>query len=109
MKKVDELIDQVLKTEPTFKLSDGFKERVLKSIRKKDRRSQRILFALMGLGVIIIFGFGVSLLAYFQNLEALSSFKNIVPIAVLIGGVVAMIQYLDNKLVKKKMFTQEFS
>lgn len=109
MKKIEELIDQALKSEPAFKLSGDFKDRVLKAIKKRERKSQRRLYVLMALGIVIIMSFGVMILAYFQSLDTLNGFKNIVPIAVLIGGVIAVIQYLDNKLVKKKMFTQEFS
>lgn len=109
MKKIEELLDQALKSEPAFKLSNGFNERVLKAIRAKERKSQRRLYMFMALGIVCIIAFGVGFLAYFQSLEALGNFKNIVPIAVLVGGVVAIIQYLDNKLVKKKMFNQQLS
>ena len=109
MKKMEELIDQALRSEPVFKISSGFSERVLKSIRKTERKSQRRLYVLIALGVLCMFSFGAALLSYFQLLQTLSPFKNIVPIAVMIGGVVAMIQFLDNKLVKKKMFNQQLS
>lgn len=109
MKKIEELIDQTLQTEPSFTIKSDFRDRVLKTIRRKEKLSQRKLYVLMALGIVVMFGFGLAILAYFQNLEALSTFKNIVPIAVMIGGVVAIIQYLDNKLVKKKMFAQEYS
>ena len=109
MKRIEELIDQTLKTEPSFTIKNDFRDRVLKTIRRKEKISQRKLYVLMALGVVVMFGFGFAILAYFQNLEALNSFKNIVPIAVMIGGIVAIVQYLDNKLVKKKMLTQNFS
>ncbi len=109
MKKIEELIDQALQNEPSFKLRGDFKDRVLKAIRRKEKMSQRKLYVLMALGIVVMFGFGLAILAYFQNLEALSALKNIVPMAVMIGGVVALVQYLDNKLVKKKMFNQQLS
>lgn len=109
MKKIEELIDQALRNEPSFKLRGDFRDRVLKAIRRKEKMSQRKLYVLMALGIVVMFGFGLAILAYFQNLEALSTFKNIVPMAVMIGGVVALVQYLDNKLVKKKMFNQQLS
>jgi biotin transporter BioY len=107
MKKIENIIEQALKSEPAFKLGIDFKDRVLKTIRKKEKRVQRRLFILMALGVVIIMGFGVITLLYFQKLDSLKGLENIVPMAVMIGGVVAVIQYLDNKLVKKKLFTQQ--
>ena len=109
MKKIEELVDKALRTEPSFNLKNDFRDRVLKAVRRKEKISQRRLYMFMALGVVVMFGFGFAILAYFQNLESLSAFKNIVPIAVMIGGVVAIIQYLDNKLVKKKILTQNFS
>lgn len=109
MQKIEELIDQALRSEPAFTLSNGFNERVLKAIRAKERKSQRRLYLIMTMGIVCMVAFGVGLLAYFQSLESLPSFKNIVPIAVLVGGVVALIQYLDNKLVKNKILNKQLS
>lgn len=109
MKKIENIIEESLKSEPSFKLSTNFADRVLKSIRRKERKSQRKLYVLMTLGIVVLMGLGFAILSYFQTLDALKGLESIVPLAVMIGGAIAVIQYLDNKLVKKKLFVQKLS
>lgn len=108
-KRIEELIDEALKTEPSFQLRKDFKDRVVHAIRKKEKASQRRLYLWMALGTIVIFGFGYGTIAYFMPtvLEnfggAINSLENVVPLGVLAGVIVFIIQYLDKKLVKDRM------
>ncbi len=105
-KNIDQIIEDALKIEPKFNLGADFKDRVTKMIRKKERKIQRKLYLLISIGVIMIFGAGIALVQYFGNIEALYQFDQLVPLAVIVGGLVAIIQYLDKRLVKDKSFKQ---
>ncbi|WP_370086276.1 hypothetical protein [Ekhidna sp.] len=108
--RIEKLIDEALKMEPTFQLRKDFKDKVVLTIRKKEKANQRRLYLWMTFGTLIIFGFGYGTIAYFIP-EALQNFGNmaswtsqLIPIAVLVGLLVLVIQYLDKRLVKDKMF-----
>lgn len=106
MKNFDKIVEDGLKIEPDFKLGLDFKDRVSKLIRKRERISQRKFYMLIAFGVIAMFGAGLGVVLYFAELSAFAELGKIVPLAVLIGSLVAGIQYLDKKLVKDKMFKQ---
>ncbi|WP_420318610.1 hypothetical protein [Ekhidna sp.] len=108
MKKIEELIEEALRTEPSFQLKSDFKDRVIKAIRRREKRSQRRLYLWMALGTLVIFGFGYATIAYFMpsvlnTFQTLKGGNQIVPLAVLIGVTVVLIQYLDKRLIKDKM------
>ena len=105
-KNIDQLIDDALKSEPNFNLGADFRDRVVKTIRKNERRSQRKLYVLISLGVLGIFGVGLGLVSYLGIQELFSGMGQLAPLAVLIGGAVVVIQYLDKKLVKDRLFKQ---
>lgn len=109
MKRIEDLIDEALKTEPTFQLRKDFKDRVVHAIRKREKASQRRLYLWMALGTLVIFGFGYATIAYFMP-SVLDSFggasntlEQVVPLGILAGVIVLVIQYLDKKLVKDRM------
>ncbi|WP_436515979.1 hypothetical protein [Ekhidna sp. To15] len=109
MKKIEQLIDEVLKTEPDFQLRKDFKDRVVHVIKRQEKASQRKLYFWMALGTLIIFGFGYATIAYFLP-GTFESFKGlndgvsgIIPLAVLIGLLTIVVQYLDKRLVKNKL------
>lgn len=104
-KNIEELIEEALSIE-TFTLGADFKDRVCKVIRKKERSAQRKLYLLISLGVLVLFAAGIGLIQYFGDLQSLSKFDQIIPFAVMIGGLVALIQYLDKRLVKDRFFKQ---
>lgn len=107
--RIEELIDQALKSEPAFKLRKDFNDRVVKAISKREKASQRKLYLWMALGTAVIIGFGIGIIAlyiptmvdYFQNVEG--GMDQVVPVAVMIGLVVLIVQYLDKRLVKDKL------
>lgn len=107
--RIEKLIDEALKAEPAFQLRKDFKDRVVLAIKKKEKASQRRLYFWMVLGTLVIFGFGYCTIAYFipSALESLgtvsSGTSQLVPIAVLIGLLIMVIQFLDKRLVKDKM------
>lgn len=109
--RIEQLIDEALKTEPSFQLRKDFKDRVLEVIRRKEKISQRKLYFWMALGTLIIFGFGYATIAYFlpSMFESISGINsvvpNLIPIAVLLGVILTLIQYLDKKLVKNKLLS----
>ena len=105
---IDQIIDEVLKIEPDFKLRKDFSDGVIKRLRKIEAASQRKLYFLIALGTLFIFGSGIALLAFFLPESWVESFRlqgvdQIVPMAVVIGLVVGLIQYLDKVLVKDRM------
>ncbi len=106
---IEKMIDEALKTEPIFQLRKDFKDRVVHAIRKQERSSQRKLYFWMALGTLVIFGFGYATIAYFlpsmfENFGTVNdSISNIVPLAVMAGILIALIQYLDKRLVKNKI------
>ncbi|MEP1095536.1 MAG: hypothetical protein ABJG78_10520 [Cyclobacteriaceae bacterium] len=106
MKNFETIIEEGLKMEPQFKLGLDFKDRVTKLIRKRERVSQRKFYMLIAFGIVAMFGAGFGVVLYFADLAAFADLGKIVPLAVLIGGLVAGIQFLDKKLVKDKMFKQ---
>ncbi len=107
--RIEKLIDEALKAEPAFQLRKDFKDRVVQAIRKKEKASQRRLYIWMALGTLVIFGFGYGTIAIFlpSVLESFGSMSKgttqLVPVAVLIGLLVLVIQYLDKRLIKDKM------
>lgn len=109
MKKIEQLIDEVLRTEPDFQLRKDFKDRVVQIIKRQEKASQRKLYFWMALGTLVIFGFGYTTIAYFLpgTFESLNSFNDglsgIIPLAVLIGLLIIVVQYLDKRLVKNKL------
>jgi len=109
-KRIDDLIDEALKTELSFKLRGDFKDRVIQAIQRKEKASQRRLYLWMALGIVMIIGMGVGTIAYFMPsvFEAIGSSdtngtEQIVPLGVLAGVLVLVIQFLDKKLVKDRM------
>lgn len=105
-KNFDQLIEEALSTEPAFKLGSDFKDRVVKLIRRKERKAQQKLYVLIALGTLLIFGAGFAVVMLFADLEMLSSLGQLTPLAAVIGGLVVLIQYLDKKLVKDRFFKQ---
>lgn len=106
---LEKLIDQALKTEPSFSLRKDFKDRVLHAVKKQEKASQRKLYLWMALGTLVIIAFGYGTIAYFlpSTLESFSVLPDgtsgLIPLAVLIGLLVTVAQYLDKLLVKNKM------
>ncbi len=109
MKKIEELIDEVLKIEPDFQLRKDFKDRVVSAINRQEKASQRKLYLWMALGTLVIFGFGYGTIAYFlpgtfESLNGLNDgVSGIIPLAVVIGILITLVQYLDKRLVKNKI------
>ncbi len=106
MKNFDKIVEDGLRMETDFKLGLDFKDKVVKLIRKRERISQRKFYLMIALGMITIVGSGLGVVLYFADFQAFASLGQIVPLAVLVGSLVAGIQYLDKKLVKDKMFKQ---
>lgn len=106
---IDRIIDEALKMEPGFHLRKDFKDRVVNAIRKQEKSSQRKLYFWMALGTLTIFGFGYATIAYFlpsmfENFGSVNdSVSNLIPLAVVAGVLITLIQYLDKRLVKNKI------
>ena len=106
IEKLDELIDEALRTEPTFKLKPDFKDKLVQLIRRKERMEQRRVYFFIMLGTLAIVGAGVGAIFFFADLEVFSGLGQLAPMAVLVGAIVVLIQYLDKKLVKDKLLKQ---
>lgn len=107
---IDHIIEEALKAEPSFKLNSDFRNRTFKAIRKLESRAQRRLFVLIAFGSLLMVLVGVSTVAYFLpgllDFSAISSstqgIDSLVPIAILIGILLVVIQFLDKKLIKDR-------
>ena len=109
-KRIEELIEETLRTEPEFKLRNDFSDRMIRLIKKKEKTHQRKIYFWMLLGILMIIGFGYGTFSYFMPtaLESLQALKangkeQIVMLAVIAGFLVIIVQYLDQKLVKERM------
>lgn len=104
--RVDEIIEKALKSEPKLEFSEGFADKVVRTIRKKESQNQRKLYLWMALGCLVMFAFGFAIMKTFVPgyLDGFSGdqFNKVIPLAVIIGLIVVFIQYLDQKLVKEK-------
>ena len=113
-KNIEELIDEALKTEPKFELRKDFKDRIVNVIKKQEKASQRRLYIWMALGTLIIVGLGFATISYFlpSTLEIVGKpeggVSDLIPLAILIGVLITLIQYLDKRLVKNKILINQF-
>lgn len=105
-KQIDQLVEDSLRKEPDFKLSMNFKDRVVRQIRKKERASQRRLYFFLSLGVLAMLVTGFALVSYYGAATGLTQFNGMVPIAILVGVLVAGVQFLDKILVKERYLKQ---
>lgn len=105
--RMEDIIEEALKSEPKFELRKDFKDQVVQAIRKKELKSQRRLYIWMAFGTLIIFGFGYATISFFLP-SLISSFsgneisQQLIPSAILVGIAVIIVQYLDKRLVKEK-------
>ncbi|MEO9485577.1 MAG: hypothetical protein ABJG47_19105 [Ekhidna sp.] len=106
---IEKIIDEALKSEPAFMLRKDFKDRVVQIIKKQEKASQKRLYFWMAIGILTIFGFGFATIAYFlptifeQFGKMNQSVSGLVPLAVLIGVLVTLVQFLDKRFVKNKL------
>ncbi|MEQ9404021.1 MAG: hypothetical protein RIM99_10570 [Cyclobacteriaceae bacterium] len=105
-KNIEELIEEGLKSEPVFQLKADFRDRVVRMIKKKEQKAQRRFYLLITAGVVLLLGAGAGILQYFGGAGSLSGYDQFIPYAVMFGGLVVLVQYLDKKLVKDKFFKQ---
>lgn len=105
--KLEKWIEEALKAEPTFQLRGDFRDRVVKVIRSQERKSQRRFYFYLAFGLIFMIGTGLGLiLFYFPGVfSGTSEVAKLLPLAVLVGLLLVVVQYLDQKLVKDKMIT----
>ena len=108
-KDIDHIVEEALRTEPPFRLNSDFKHKTLKAIRKMEARSQKRLFVLIGVGSILMVLMGVGTIAYFLPelldfgaLRSTQGIDSLVPIAILIGIMLVVIQFLDKRLIKDR-------
>ena len=108
---IEKVLDQALKSAPTYQLSNDFKDQVIKMIRKKERASQRKFYFLLTFGVLSFVSLGFALMVYYfpsllfgsNDVAGIKEINKSIPFAILIGIAIAVIQYLDKKLVKDRM------
>ena len=107
-KNIEDKIEEALRKEPSFRLSENFGYNVLQAIKAKEKRSQRTIYFWMIIGILFMCTSGAVIVTiFFPNL--LSSFSaenqvnNLIPLAVVVGVLVVFIQYLDKKLVKDRL------
>ena len=103
--KIEKWIDEALRAEPAFHLGADFKDKVVKAIRKREQANTRNLYFLMVLGIIVICAIAFGTISFFMPdaLAYLKSIRSVVPFAVILGSLIAIIQYLDKKLVRDRI------
>ena len=106
MKKIEEILEEALRKEPDFDFKSGFHDQVIRKIRKHEKSHQQWLYGVIMAGTLTIFGIGAVLVSYFGGFEMLKDMGQIVPMAILLGIIVVIIQFLDKKLVKDKLINQ---
>lgn len=105
--KVDKWIDEALRSDIDCTLRNDFRDKVMKAIKRREKTSQRRLYFWMILGISAIIGCGLFISrvfapALFQGLE---NFDHIVPIAIVMGLAITLIQYLDKVLIKNRLLS----
>ncbi len=108
-KNIDQIVEEALRAEPIVQLSSDFKYKTLKAIRKVESRAQKRLYFLIGFGSFLMVLMGLTTIAVFiPELLDVSKFTSgqgvdsLVPIAILIGIMLVIIQFLDKRLIKDR-------
>lgn len=111
--KLEHIIEQALRSEPDFKLNQDFKNRTFKAIRRNESKYQKRMYFLIAIGSLIMGFIGYGTISYFMP-EVLKSFSvnnsyenvnTLIPISVLVGVMLVVIQFLDKKLIKDQYFS----
>ena len=107
-KNLENEIETALKKEPAFKLSKDFSYNVVKALRAKEKRAQRRIYFWMLFGIVFMCGSGALLVVgFFPDLLSTFSPENqvnsLIPMAVVVGVLVVLIQYLDKRLIKDRL------
>lgn len=103
--RISVLIEEALRKAPDFELEEGFEDRVIKRIHKKETRKQWGIYIFMAFATLTMLGYGYASIVPYLDFNA-SIFNNVsqfVPIAALLGCVIVVIQWMDRKLVKDRM------
>lgn len=98
----DKLIN-AMKSEPDFRLSERFSAQVLTKILRKERATVLRNNMLLALGIILFLGISFAALVYFMEARQVSFVVSLAPWILLISGAVAIIQFLDAKLIKHRL------
>ncbi|MEM6830756.1 MAG: hypothetical protein AAF551_09595 [Bacteroidota bacterium] len=78
---IDQLIEESLKNEPSFQLRKDFKDKVTLRIRRKERRSQRILYLALGFVSIAVFSICLVTIGSYFDLKSLNINDGFTPTA----------------------------
>ena len=99
------LIDEALKKEPEFRLEEGFEDRVLKKMRQRESKKQWKLYVFMAVAMVMMLGYGLSSLTAIVDFNAslVNNISQFVPLAAMIGCLVVVVQWIDNKLIKDRV------
>ena len=101
-KKSYEMVFEALGKQPDFKLSGDFAKKVIAKIDQLERKKKRGFYLLMSAGIVVMFGSFVAAMFYSYGPEGMSQFQDITTWGVMIGVIIAVVQYLDRKLIRKK-------
>lgn len=92
---------EVLSTEMNFQLPQGFAEKVTLAIDQKESKRNRFFWLLSLTGIAVILISSVIGMMYIYGWEGIRQFENATYWGVTIGLMVALFQYLDQKLIKR--------
>ncbi len=105
---IDKLIEASFRNEPLFQLKEDFSDKLMLHLRKRERRRERKLYFCLSLGIAVLLTFGVIMISALVDLKYIKIADGFTPLAVLVGGLVVLFQYLDKRLVKDRMIKQSF-
>ncbi len=98
-------IFEALEEPPGFKLPSNFAKSVIAKIELMEQKKKRWFYTFMTFGVFIMISTFGAAMVYSFGLDGLAQFKQGIYWAVFVGIIVVVIQYLDQKLVRKKTFS----
>ncbi len=101
-KETYEFIFRELEKSPDFRLSEDFIGNVISRLEKLERVKRRNFYTLMFGGVFALITGFVAIMVYSFGFESMARFQNITMWGVIIGVMVAIIQFLDQSLIKKR-------
>jgi len=103
LSKIDQIVEEAIRIEPMMEIEASFKDEVINRIRKNKRKEIIKVYALIFLVIIFLVGIGMGMLLFFKVQIAVKEIGPIIPIAVLLGAMIVLIQYLDKKLLKDRL------
>lgn len=103
---IDQLIESALGSEPEFKLKADFKDQVVRVIKKREQNRQRKFYLFLGLSTFLMTAIGIVFTINYIKIASIEVQNSFLPLAISLGLMLVVFQYLDKRLVKDRFFKQ---